>query len=159
MRKALLFFKMSICCFLLNSLVIAFIPFVNYGGSLKQNIISYAISVCLWGFTITGFVCLYRTQYYRRLSQRRNGFGRLRRYKLRPGILNVLTSKKAAVFDVLSLLLLVAFIVVSILLSDYKFALSIAAALFAFTFQMRCILNGKIYIDLKTLKARRYENE
>lgn len=159
MKKAIWFFRMSICCFLLNSLQIALIPLVNYGGTLKQNIVSYAISGCLWGFTILGFVCLFRSQHYRRLSQQRNGYGRLRRYKMRPGIFNVLSCKEAAVFDALSLLLLIAFIVASIFFSDYRFALSITAALFAFTFQMRCILNGKIYIDLKTLKARRTENE
>lgn len=78
---------------------------------------------------------------------------------MRPGIFNVLTSIEASVFDVLSLASLIAFIVASIVCSEHKFALSVSAALFVFTFQMHCILNGKIYIDLKTLKARRSENE
>lgn len=158
-EKAKRYFILSICCIFLSSLQIALIPLVSYGQSIRQNIISYAISGCLWGFLITGYIFLHKTQCYRRITQRRSGLGRLRRYRLRIGLLNFHTSLEADIFDGLAIFSLIATIVTSIFLSKAKFAVSISAALFVFTFQMRCILNGRIYIDLKTLEARRSNNE
>lgn len=159
LAKARKFFKISICCIFLSSLQIALIPFVSYGQSVKQNIISYAISSSLWGFLIAGYIFLSKTQYYCRIAQRRSGLGRLRRYRLNVGLLNLNTSLEADIFDGLAIISLVATILISIFWNEIKFAVSISAALFVFTFQMRCILNGRIYIDLKTLEARRSNNE
>lgn len=157
--KAKRYFILSICCIFLSSLQIALIPFVSYGQSVRQNIISYAISGCLWVFLITGYIFLRKTQYYRRMAQRRYCLGRIRRYRLNVGLLNFNTSLEADLFDGLAILSLIAIILTSIFWNETRFAVSISAALFVFAFQMRCILNGRIYIDLKTLEARRSNNE
>lgn len=159
LAKASRFFKISICCIFLSSLQIALIPLVSYGQSAKQNIMSYAISGSLWGFLITGYIFLSKTQYYRRIAQRRAGLRRLRQYRLNVGLLNFNTSIEADIFDGLAIISLIATILISIFWNEIRFAVSISAALFVLTFQMRCILNGRIYIDLKTLKARRSNNE
>ena len=152
-------FKLCVYCIFLGSLQIALIPFVSYGQSVNQNIISFAISGCLWVFHIAGYIFLRKTQYYRRIAQRRSGLGRLRRYTLNIGLLNFNTSLEAVIFDGLAILSLIATILTSIFWNETSFAVSISAAVFVFTFQMRCILNGRIYIDLKTLEVRRSNNE
>ena len=159
LAKAKRYFKLCVCSIFLGSLQIALIPLVSYGQSIKQNIISYAISGCLWFFHIVGYIFLRKTQYYRRIAQRRSSLGRLRRYTLNIGLLNFNTSLEAVIFDGLAILSLIATILTSIFWNETKFAVSISAALFVFTFQMRCILNGRIYIDLKTLEVRRSNNE
>lgn len=159
MEKAKRCFYLSICCIFLSSLQISLIPLVSYGQSIRQNIISYTISGCLWGFLIAGYIFLRKTQYYRCIAQQKSGFRRLRKYHLNIGLLNFITSIEAAIFDGLAILSLIATILTSIFWNEVKFAVSICAALFVFTFQMRCILNGRIYIDLKTLEARRSNNE
>lgn len=159
LAKARNFFKISICCIFLSSLQIALIPLVSYGQSLKQNIISYAISGSLWGFLIAGYILLSKTQKYRRIAQRSSCIGRLRRYRLNIGLLNLNTSLEADIFDGLAIISLIATILTSIFWNETRFAVSISAASFVFAFQMRCILNGRIYIDLKTLEARRSNNE
>lgn len=159
LAKASKFFKISICSIFLSSLQIALIPLVSYGQSVKQNIISYAISGSLWGFLIVGYIFLSKAQYYRRIAQRESGLSRLRRYRLNVGLLNFNTSLEADIFEGLAMVSLIATIITSIFWNKTRSAVSISAALFVFTFQMRCILNGRIYIDLKTLEARRSNNE
>jgi len=159
LAKAKKCFKLSICCIFLSSLQIALIPLVSYGQTVKQNIISFAISGSLWVFTIAGYVFLGKTQKYRRIAQRRSGIGRLRRYHLNVGLLNLNTSLEAVICDGFAILSFIATVLISIFWNEIKYAVSISAALFVFTFQMRCILNGRIYIDLKTLEARRSNNE
>ena len=159
LKKEKFCFIICICSILVSSVHIALVPFVAYGKSTKQDIISYIISGCLVGFFVLGHVLLRRTQHYRRIAQRKSGLGRLRRYYLRFGLFNFNTSPEALVFDILSILFLIATILVNVFWSDNVFAVSITVALFVFVFQMRCILNGKIYIDLKMLEARRSNNE
>lgn len=158
-EKAKRCFKLSICCIFLSSLQVSLVPLVSYGKSIKQDIISYAISGCLWGFLIAGYILLRKTQFYRRISQQKSGIRKLRRYHLNVGLLNFNTSLEAAICDGLAIISFISLILTSIFWNDVKFAVSICAALFVFTFQMRCILNGRIYIDLKTLEARRSNNE
>ena len=134
LEKAKRCFKLCVCSIFLGSLQIALIPLVSYGQSIKQNIISYAISGCLWIFHIAGYIFLRKTQYYRRIAQRRSGLGRLRRYPLNIGLLNFNTSLEAVICDGIAILSLIAIILTSIFWNDVKFAVSISAALFGFTF-------------------------
>ena len=125
LEKAKRCFKLCVCSIFLGSLQIALIPLVSYGQSIKQNIISYAISGCLWIFHIAGYIFLRKTQYYRRIAQRRSGLGRLRRYPLNIGLLNFNTSLEAVICDGIAILSLIAIILTSIFWNDVKFAVSI----------------------------------
>lgn len=157
-ERAKKYFIISICCIFLGSLQIAMIPLVSYGVTIKQDVISYAISGCLWAFLIAGYICLAKAQKHRRIAQRRLGIGRLRRFRLNVGLLNFNTSLEAVVAEAISILSLISLIVVSIFWNETRFAVSINASIFVFAFQMRSILNGRIYIDLKILEARRSKN-
>lgn len=155
LNKARLFLNLALVSIFLSSLQIVWIPFVSYGETIRENITSYTISGCLWGFLITGYILLYKAQHYCRLAQQKSGIHRLRRYKLNVGIFNIFTSAEAFVFDIIAFISLLATVISSIFWQHIRFAIPVSAAIFVFTFQMHCILNGRIYINIKSLEARR----
>lgn len=159
LKRAKKFFTISIICILLGSLQIVFIPFVSYDGPVIRSIISYFISGCLWGFLIAGYIFLGISNRFRKISQTAHGYGKLRRYRLRPGLFNFNTSAEATFFGALTIISFISTVILSIFCAEKLFLASISASIFVFTFQMRCILNGRIYIDLKTLEARRKNDE
>lgn len=159
LKKAERYFALSICFIFASSLQIVFVPLVMYGVSIERSVISFLISVCLWLFLIAGYICLLKTKTYCRITQRADGFGRFSKNKNNVGLLNFNSNVEANMFDVMAILSLIATIATSVFWNEVRFAVSISVALFVFTFQMRCILNGRIYIDLKTIESRRSKNE
>ena len=158
-KKAKNYFSISIFCVFLNSLMIAFVPFVSYGDSTFKNIISYLISAGLWMFFILSWIFLAKTQKERIKAQRKLGYGKIRRSRLKVGMLNFNASFEGLISDVIVILSAIALIITSILWIDNQYVTSINVAILVFSIQMRCILNGRIYIDLKLLESRRLKNE
>lgn len=140
-------------------MMIALIPLVSYGDSPLKTIISYLISFGLWIFFILGWIFLAKTQKERIKAQRKAGYGRIRRSRLKVGMLNFNVTFEGLIFDVIVVLSVIALIITSILWTDIQYVTSINVAILVFSIQMRCILNGRIYIDLKLLESRRLKNE
>lgn len=159
LNKAVLFLKLALISIFLSALQVVWVPFVSYGDSLWGNITSFTISGCLWVFFIAGYVLFYFSRHHFKLAHQKSGVRRLRRDKLKVGIFNLFTNLEAAVFDIVAIVSLIATIVTSIFLKSVPFAISTSAALFIFSIQMHCILNGKVYNDMRTLEARRMKNE
>ena len=136
-----------------------FIPLVDYSKNGIENLPSYLISVLLFSLFILELFSLYKTKRYRWLAQRRMQCGRLRRYKLNIGLINFFTSKEAILTDTLLFLSVLIVVLVNLLFSDKSFVVSSSVAFMVFLIQMHSILNGKIYIDLKLLEKRNFQNE
>ena len=149
----------SIAFAFLFSVDIALIPLVDYSNTGIKKLPSYLISVLLFLFFIFEWFSLHKTKKYRWLAQRQMGCGRLRRYKLNMGLINFFTSKESILVDALLFFSILIVVLVSLFFSDKSFTVAISVAFMVFLIQMHSILNGKIYIDLKLLEKRKFQNE
>ncbi len=149
----------SIAFAFLFSVDIALIPLVDYSKMGIEKLPSYLISVFLFLSFILELFSLHKTKEYRWLAQRQMGCGRLRRYKLNMGLINFFTSKEAILADALLFFSILIVVLVSLFFSDKSFTVAISVAFMVFLIQMHSILNGKIYIDLKLLEKRKFQNE
>lgn len=70
------------------------------------------------------------------------------------GAISFFRNKIAAVFDVISIISLITFIAMLIFTSATSYFCYILISLFAFSFCMHCILNGKIFNSLFTEKNK-----
>ncbi len=137
----------------------ALIPLVDYSKNGIEKLPSYLISALLFSSFILELFSLSKTNKYRWLAQRQMQCGRLRRYKLNIGLINFFTSKEAILTDTLLFLSVLIVVLANLLFSDKSFVVSSSVAFMVFIIQMHSILNGKIYIDLKLLEKRNFQNE
>ncbi len=141
-NKSKILLLLSVICFLLMSVDFLIMPI---GNNIEKNMRWFEIltGILFWLPLIAGVVL----QIIISFDYRKNINKDVTDNKLF-GAISFFKNKIAVIFDVLSVISLVVLIVMLIFTSATSYFCYILISLFAFSFCMHCILNGKIYNSL-----------
>ncbi len=141
-NKSKILLLLSVICFLLMSVDFLIMPI---GNNIEKNMRWFEIltGILFWLPLIAGVVL----QIIISFDYRKNINKDVIDNKLF-GAISFFKNKIAVIFDVLSVISLVVLIVMLIFTSATSYFCYILISLFAFSFCMHCILNGKIYNSL-----------
>jgi hypothetical protein len=133
----------QIIMFLLSAISIALTSITTYDSTITRTVISIIIGSLFWlgiiGGILTGFVLKNKIK-----PNLQNG--------KKIGIVCFFKNKYSAIFDVLMLVSFVISVIEIVAKSDSVFAI-IVIALFIFSFEMHCVLNGKIFEYINSKKG------
>lgn len=135
-NKKLLYFQ--IISYFVSSISLALTSFVSYEDSLMKKIISIIIGILFWAGLVVGIILIFVAKKQNENLSNAKGIGLISFFKNRPAIC----------FDVIMIVSLIISIVVIVIQSE-SFIGSLIIALFVFSFEMHCILNGKTYNSLR----------
>lgn len=141
-KKCKTLFLSSIVCFLLMSSSFLIMPI---GNNLESNVRLFDVFAgCLFWFSLIAGIVLqviiavkYRTDANKDST-----------VKKCCGVISFFENKNAAIFDILTIISLIVFVAMIIFTSATSYFCYVLIAIFAFSFSMHCILNGKIYNNL-----------
>lgn len=144
-RKKLLY--VQIISFLISSVSLSLTSFVSYEDGVVKKVFSIIVGLLFWIGLAVGiafiFVLKSKTE---NCFENEKGVGLVRFFK----------NKFAICFDVAMIVWLIASIVV-IAIQTESFIGSVVVALFVFSFEMHCVLNGKIYKCLMKTGDKKHE--
>lgn len=127
----------SIICFLLMSASFLIMPI---GNKLESNVRLFDVFTgCLFWLPLIAGIVL---QIIMSVINKDNTD------KKRCGAISFFKNKIAAIFDILTIISLIVFVAMIIFTSATSYFCYVLIAIFAFSFSMHCILNGKIYNNL-----------
>ncbi len=142
-QKKRIILLLSVVCFFLMSVDFLIMPI---GNNIEKDMKWFEIltGVLFWlpltsGCVLQGILYLY----YKKNSNNKNSAN----YKFL-GAISFFRNKLAAIFDLISIISLVVFIIMLIFTDATGYFCYVLISLFSFSFSMHCILNGKIYNSL-----------
>lgn len=147
-------FFISILCMLLLSLTFLIMPVAsNILLNKGSNKLLIATGVMFWLFLalayfLLGFVDINRRKFLKQHKKAEK--------KRLPGILRLFSNPAAKCADIVSVVSLVLLVILSFITDN--FANYILLAVFAFSFQMHCVLNGENCLYINSLKAEENKN-
>lgn len=141
-NKSKIFLLASVVCFFLMSVDFLIMPI---GNNVEKNMRWFEVltGILFWLPLIIGVVL----QVILSLNYKKNINKNMTDNK-QFGAISFFKNKIAAVFDVISVISFIAFITMLIFTSATSYFCYILISLFAFSFCMHCILNGKIFNSL-----------
>lgn len=152
-RKAKLFLKICIFLITVSSFMIMLVPFADYSGNTFKRVLTITICILFWGCLLSGYVIFFLTNKMRLDIRKRYRQQRMRHYRLRYGALNFFKNTEAMFFDAVLIASAIVLILLLIMKVQNDWLLAAVITLFIYSFQMHCILNGKIYIDIRLFKC------
>lgn len=140
---------LSVLFVFLGSLTILFMPLSSGVPNVTNNVSVYITGFLFWMFFIIGYGLLFYTG--KKIKKKKTNHKKRR--KALPGIFVFFSNKPATIFDLFSAVLFLLFIILLIAEVSNYFPYVILTLL-VFSFNMHCILNGKIYRAIKNENGR-----
>lgn len=155
-RRFIKTFRLSITFIAIGSLMIMLIPFADFNENALKKILAYFIGIGFWGFTIYGYYLLLNA--YKQKKKIEKDFPK-RVKKQRLGIFNFFATKEGMLADIMCVISIVAFGIVTLFKIKIDLFTMVVISLLIFSFQMHCILNGENFLYMKFIISRREKNE
>ena len=150
-----LFWLAAILQFLMSATIL-FMPFATRIGE-QNRILAVLLGAVFWISAILGYTLLIIA------NAKRKGFIRSKidgnvKMNCRAGIIEFFSNIPATIADVTMILSLLLFIIVGFTSWRYEYIAYLLLFFFAFSFNMHCMFNGRIYKATKIRRIRRNNN-
>lgn len=154
-KKEKIIFLISIICMLILSLSFLIMPVASSISLNKDsNGLLIGTGIMFWLSLASAYSLMIFVDVKRRNFLKQNKKAKKKRL---PGIIRFFSNPAAKCADIASAVSLLLLIIFSFLTESYFNY--ILLALFAFSFQMHCVLNGENYLYINSLKAEENKND
>lgn len=153
-KKDIFLLKFSVAFMFLFSITFLFMPFASdYFTNTGNRVFLIIVGLLFW---ITLFVAYFS---FFILNTRRKKYVKKNKIteKKLPGICSFFSNKKAIIVDILMMICIVIFVILSNITTN--FVIYIFLSMSVFTVQLHSIINGKNYLYIKSFKSEGKENE
>lgn len=141
--KGSIFLYASIASFLIMSGSFLIMPFADFSND--KTFISFLPGILFWLFLFLGIAMTILFGNWREKIQKKQGDTE-EKVKYTIGVMSVFKSRTGAVFDILTVFMLLVFIICMLITNASGYICYAAVSLFVFSFCMHCIFNGKNYL-------------
>lgn len=141
--KGSIFLYASIGSYFVMSGSFLIMPFADFSND--KTFIRFLPGILFWLFLFLGIVTTILFGNWRKKIQKKQG-SKEEKFKYTIGVMSVFKSRIGAVFDILTVFMLLVFIMCMLITNASGYICYAAVSLFVFCFCMHCIFNGKNYL-------------
>ncbi len=153
MKKYILFYFLSILCFIVSGISLLCVPLTNVNSDGISKSMMYIIAAVFWLGIICEVVLFLKANSLRRAIEQRNKRNNVEiSSNTGFGFISFFRNREAIICDILLFVSVILFAVLTIFKIDIQWLIIISVVLLFLSFNMHCFINGKNYKYIKSYK-------